>query len=567
MKVGIDFGTSTSEIAICDSEGKVTVVPNHLGEIITPSVVHFDKSGKAVVGREALEMAILEPENTFLEVKRLFGQDVKLESHGRVYEPVEIAAQIISYLVRCAQEYTGEIINSAVVTVPAYFTDAQRKDVMAAGNMAGVEVSRIINEPTAASLDYGIKHMRDCNYMLVYDLGGGTLDVTVLELFEGVVDVKSSCGNNTLGGKDFDQAIIDYIVRGIKKQSNVDVTEDKRAMMRIKIAAEECKIALSAQDAYEIELPFLFEGKNGEPGGFAEKITRNMFDGMIRDMIHSTKAQIDTALADADLDANDIDLTLMVGGSTRIPLVKNFLEKQFGFTPAQATDPDLAVVAGAAIQAAVLDGILGENAVILTDICSYSLSTSALRYKEDCDCCRELYCDILIPRNSTLPASASSMYRTAYDDQHMVHITAYQGESEEPNENYLLNKFVLSGIPKGRAGTQKINIEFEYDLNGILVVNAQIVSTGKIVTATIDTAGLGKGLDLSAWKDHPKAKDYRRFINKADRLAKIHGEDAQDLTSAADELKKALVLGWEDEVLRGLFRDLKNEIHVMEDVE
>jgi len=563
MKVGIDFGTSTSEIAFCDSEGKVTVVPNHLGEIITPSVVHFEANGKAVVGREALEMAILEPENTFLEVKRLFGQDVRLESRGRVYEPVEVAAQIISYLVRCAQEHTGEIINSAVVTVPAYFTDAQRKDVMAAGNMAGVEVSRIINEPTAASLDYGIKHMRDCNHMLVYDLGGGTLDVTVLELFEGVVDVKSSCGNNTLGGKDFDQAITDYIVRNIKKQSDVDITGDKRAMMRIKIAAEECKIALSTQDSHEVELPFLFEDKKGEPRGFAEKITRNAFDNMIKGMIHSTKTQIDTALTDANLTADDIDLTLMVGGSTRIPLVKDFLEKQFGFTPAQATDPDLAVVAGAAIQAAVLDGTLSENAVILTDICSYSLSTGTLRDK-GCSCCLEQYCDILIPRNSTLPASASKIYMTAHDDQRIVHISAYQGESEDPDENYLLNKFVLSGIPKGRAGTQKINIEFEYDLNGILTVNAQIVSTGKKVTAAIDTSGLGKGLDLSAWKDHEKAKDYRRFINKADRLAKVHGEDAQDLTSAANELKKAMVLNWEDDILKHLLNDLQSEIDDME---
>ncbi|MDR0473335.1 MAG: Hsp70 family protein, partial [Treponema sp.] len=350
MKAGIDFGTSTSEIAYVDDNGKVVIIPNHLGELITPSVVYIAEDGRPVVGLEAKEKALVEPENTFLEVKRLFGHNAELQARDKVFSPVDVAAMIIRYLTDCAQKHTGQTVDSAVITVPAYFTDSQRKDVMAAGRAAGLEVERIINEPTAASLDYGIEHMRDCKYMLVYDLGGGTLDVTVLELFEGVVEVKSSCGNNALGGKDFDQAIMDHITAAIKKRGKADVSSDARAMMRIKIAAEQCKIALSGKTEYDIELPFLYS-KDGNPVGYSEKITRAAFESMIREKINSTAQQIKTALFDANLEAEEIGLTLLVGGSTRIPLVSQFLDETFGITPESAVDPDLAVVRGAAIQA------------------------------------------------------------------------------------------------------------------------------------------------------------------------------------------------------------------------
>ncbi|MCL2834575.1 MAG: Hsp70 family protein, partial [Treponema sp.] len=328
MKAGIDFGTSTSEIAYVSKDGKIIIVPNHLGEVITPSVVNIGADGTLLVGREAKEKALVEPENTFLEVKRLFGTNTELTAHGKVYSPVDAAAMIIRYLVDCAQKQSGQTIDSAVITVPAYFTDSQRKDVMAAGKAAGLEVERIINEPTAASLDYGIDHMRDCKYMLVYDLGGGTLDVTVLELFEGVVEVKSSCGNNALGGKDFDQAIMDHITGIIRKRDKVEISSDARAMMRIKMAAEQCKIALSSKTEYRIELPFLYS-KNANPGnqsaqssqnvpgsqlvpsGYSETISRITFESMIRDKVYSTEQQIKTALFDADLEAKDIDLTLL----------------------------------------------------------------------------------------------------------------------------------------------------------------------------------------------------------------------------------------------------------------
>jgi molecular chaperone DnaK len=563
MKVGIDFGTSTSEIAYVDGNGKIVIVPNHLGEMITPSVVYIAADGTSVVGLEAKEKALIEPENTFLEVKRLFGLNTELQARDKVYSPVDVAAMIIRYLTDCAQKHSGQAVDSAVITVPAYFTDSQRKDVMAAGKAAGLEVERIINEPTAASLDYGIEHMRDCNYMLVYDLGGGTLDVTVLELFEGVVEVKSSCGNNALGGKDFDQVIMDHITGVIKKRDKVDVSGDARAMMRIKIAAEQCKIALSGKTVYSVELPFLYS-KNGNPVGYSENITRTVFESMIRDKIYSTEQQIKTALFDANLNAEDIELTLLVGGSTRIPLVTHFLDETFGIAPESAVDPDLAVVRGAAIQAGVLSGLLSENAIVLTDICPYSLSTEALvdiGFGRD-----ELICDTIIKRNTTLPAAASKIYTTAHDNQTIVHVTAYQGESIDPDENYLLNCFELSGIPKAKANREKINIRFEYDLNGILTVQAEIVSTGKSATVTVNTSEMGKNLDLSKWKDVPAARKYRQIITKAERLAKVHGYEASgDVRAAADELKKALVMNWDYMVIEKLKAILVDAIDDLEE--
>ena len=416
-------------------------------------------------------------------------------------------------------------------------------------------------------MDYGIDHMRDCKYMLVYDLGGGTLDVTVLELFEGVVDVKSSCGNNALGGKDFDQAIMDRVIGAIKRRDKVDVSADARAMMRIKIAAEQCKIALSDGDEFLFELPFLYSGKNGDPLGYSEKITRADFESLIREKIYSTEQQIKTALFDANLSAGDIDLTLLVGGSTRIPLVSEFLEETLSLIPESAVDPDLAVVRGAAIQSGVLSGALGENAIVLTDICPYSLSTETLmNVGYGPFATKDLFCDILIKRNTTLPASASKVYMTASDNQTHVYVTAYQGESDDPDENYLLNCFELGGIPKARANKEKINIRFEYDLNGILTVSAEIVSTGKSATVTVDTARMGRNLDLSKWKDSPKARKYRQIISRADRLVAVHGNEVADMVeSAADELKKALVMDWDQAVLEKMKDDLDAAIEDLDE--
>ena len=560
MIVGIDFGTSTSEIAYVEENGNVVVIPNHLGELITPSVVYYAEDGSVRVGREAKEQALLEPENTFLEVKRLFGQAHRLNARGRILTPVDVAADIIRYLKDCAKEHTGEEISTAVITVPAYFSDTQRKEVMAAGQAAGLEVERIINEPTAASLDYGIRNMQNCEYILVYDLGGGTLDVTVLELFEGVVDVKSSCGNNELGGKDFDQAIVEHIVDVIKKKDNIDIMDDVRAAIRVKMAAESCKIALSEKTEYEIELPFLYTKKDG-PAGFKETVTREMFEGLISDMVCSTNKQIETALYDARLEPDEVDLILLVGGSSRIPCVASFLSKTFGSIPRIGDNADLAVVRGAAIQAGVLGNVLNENAIALTDVCPYSLSTDVLVGNSFFG---EVICDILIPRNSTLPAEVSKSYSTSNDDQTSVAVMAFQGESTIPDENILLNSFYLGDIPKGRAGKESINVTFAYDLNGILTISAEVISTGKSTTITVDTAIAGENLDLSLWKQSPNAKKYRKLITKTERLLKVHGDEARHVEVCLNELKRALVLEWEADVTNTMADRLEDAIEEFE---
>jgi molecular chaperone DnaK len=331
-------------------------------------------------------------------------------------------------------------------------------------------------------------------------------------------------------------------------------------MMRVKIAAEQCKIALSENEEHEIELPFLYRKKD-QPSGYSEKIRRTAFEDMIRDMVYSTSQQVKTALFDAELSPDDIGLTLLVGGSTRIPLVTNFLSDSFDFSPETLVDPDLAVVRGAAIQAGVLSGVLDENAIVLTDICPYSLGTEVL----DEMIGRITRCDILIKRNTTLPASVSKIYDTVYDNQRSVHVTAYQGESEVPEENYLLNKFNLSPIPKAKAGKEHILIAFSYDLNGILTVSAEIVSTGKSVTVSVDTQAAGKNLDLSEWSKSPAAKKYRQLINKAERLVKAYDDEAEGAALLANELKKGIVLEWDGVVLDSIADELKDEINDIEE--
>ena len=430
MTIGIDFGTSTSEVAYVDKQGKVVLVPNHLGSFITPSIVYLQPNHKPLVGLEAKEQVLVDPDNGFIEIKRLLGQDVTLTAQGKTYKPVDIAHMIIRYLVDCAQTAIGEPVTEAVITVPAYFTDAQRQEVIEAGRMAGLQVKRILNEPTAASLDYGLQHMDLCNHVLVYDLGGGTLDVTVLELFDGVVDVKASAGNNTLGGKEFDQALIDHLLSTLTKKERAALTQDPRAAMRLKMAATQCKEALSQNEHFSIELPFLYT-LDDKPKSLHTQVNRQLFGSLIEESIRSTKEQIDTVLTDAQLSPNDIDQILLVGGSTRIPLVRQMLSQLFGKFPVSAVDPDLAVVRGAAIQAGVLSGVFQEDAIVLTDVCPYSLSTAVLRGKNFHGDPLEV-CDVLIPRNTTLPTSISRVYATAYDNQTAVHITAYQGESERP---------------------------------------------------------------------------------------------------------------------------------------
>lgn len=556
--VGIDLGTSTSEIAVL-KEGKPFVIPNHLGEYITPSVVGVSDDGRIVVGKEARDQLLLKPEDTVIEVKRLMGSGATVTMGGKEYTPQQISSFILAYLLDCARKYLGEDIDRAVITVPAYFSDAQRRATVEAGRLAGIKVERIINEPTAASLDYGIDHMQECQNILVYDLGGGTLDVTVLEMFEGVLDVKASSGNNQLGGKDFDQRLMNYLLDRFKAQHGVDVSEDKRALMRLKEAVEKCKIALSEEEEHRLLIPF-FANVAGNPVSLEETVSREIFEGLIKDLIDATEKQINTALADARIGAADLDLILLVGGSTRIPYVKNFIEKTLGKAPQSLVDPDLAVVRGAAVQAGILsDELSKEKDILITDVCPYTLGTSVLDFVGGLPV-TDVY-DVIIPRNVTIPVVKEKVYTTVFDNQTEVEINVYQGEYKKASDNNFLGKVLLKGVPPAPAFTEKINVSFAYDVNGILQVEGKILSTGKKANLTIETTGVEmvKEIDPEGWEKAPNARKYKAIIKKAERLVK-NGEAqyyAVEMESLIRKIKIGLKQGEKPEILD----KLKEELH------
>lgn len=555
--VGIDLGTSTSEVAIL-VDGKPFVIPNHLGESITPSVVGISEEGEVIVGKEARDQLLLKPNDTVIEVKRLMGSNQTVSMGGKEYSPQKISSYILRYLIDCSSKYLGEEVERAVITVPAYFSDDQRKSVVEAGKLAGITVERIINEPTAASLDYGIEHMEECRNILVYDLGGGTLDVTILEMFEGVLEVKASSGNNKLGGKDFDQKIIDYLFENFKNKNNTDISKDIRAMMRLKDAAENCKIALSSCDKYEVALPFL-ANVNDTPVALEEKITKEVFESLINELIDSTQKQIEVALSDSGLKSENIDMILLVGGSTRIPYVKKFIEKTLGQIPQSLVDPDLAVVRGAAVQAAILnDELSSEKDIMITDVCPYTLGLAVLDFIGGMPV-HDAY-DVIIPRNVTIPVRKEKIYGTVVDNQTSVEIKAYQGEYKRASQNNFLGKFKLDGIPPAPAFEQKINVAFSYDVNGILSIEGKIVSTGEKANLTVETTGvsLEDEVNLEDWVNSPLAKKYRAVIKKAERLLKTEDDDFEmfELENLLVSIKKSIIKNDDTEIID----NLKDEI-------
>ncbi len=530
--VGIDLGTSTSEIA-CITNGKPVVIPNSLGKLITPSVVHIGENGERLVGEPAAEYLFTRPECTFMEVKRLTGGETQLKAHGKAYAPEEIQAMLLRYLADCASEYLGESVTRAVVTVPAYFTDAQRRATVRAGELAGLKVERILNEPTAAALDYGLSNLSDCKKILVYDLGGGTLDITVLELFEGVIEVMASCGNNHLGGKDFDELIMARLA---------NAKGDERALMRLKKAAEECKIALSKQESHEISLPFLLTDKRGKPISVEKTVTRADFEGWIREKVESTCEPMEKALSDANITTSDLDIVLLVGGSTRIPLVKRFVGERLGLEPKTLVDPDLTVVRGAAVQAGIMEGSFDSGSeLVLIDVSPFTLGTEVLRESEISE---RLVFDPLIPRNTTIPVEKSKIYFPSRDYQTIVEIGVYQGDSSDPKNNEKLGEVRLTGIPAARKERQPVEVTFAYDMNGILQVTAKAVTTGKEISAEINTAGVKPKpyIDISKWADAPGAKKHRPAIRKAEKKIAA-GEDIDDeLQILVTRIKEALLL-------------------------
>jgi molecular chaperone DnaK len=528
--VGIDLGTSTSEIA-CIVDGAVKLIPNTHGKLITPSVVHIGEDGNILLGEDAAEYLFTRPDSTFMEVKRLTGSKDVLRAGEKEYLPEDLQAMLLRYLVGCAETFLNEKIDRAVITVPAYFTDVQRRATAKAGELAGLQVERILNEPTAAALDYGLSNLKDCKNVLIYDLGGGTLDVTVLELYEGVIDVKASCGNNNLGGKDFDEIIM---------RNLTDADKDERAQMRLKKAAEDCKIALSDRDEYSVSLPFLLTDKNGKPVSVEKTISRTEFEEWVREKVSSTKEPMMSALSDAKLSAGDLNVVLLVGGSTRIPCVKKLVEDTLSTSARSLVDPDLTVARGAAIQAGLIEGSINNKDLILTDVCPYTLGTAVVH---ESIFGRRLVFDPLIPRNTTFPTEKSKTYYPSSDYQTAALIEVYQGDSTNPDNNEKLGDVRLYGIPPAKQGKEVIETTFAYDMNGILQVKASVVSTGKQVSAEISTTGVKAKpvLDLSNWEKAEGAKQCRPLIRKAEKQIEAGNVCAEDLKLLVVRLKEALV--------------------------